>query len=240
MPALTRIIGTAVVVGGLLIGCGGDDGDDTATDDPAADLADGEVGNSDDADDGGGSDGDSDFCRSAEDLERRFSDINGADAPEPDMFNDVSAAFDDLAEEAPDEIAEDLDTVAEALRRAAELLEDVDPADPTTAEGVEEGLAAIEEDLGDVEATTARVATYLEEECGIDLDGTSGDGTGDDGTGDDGTSDDGTSDDGSGDDGSSDDGTDDGSGDDGLGDGGTDDDGGETGTQLDEELEGEG
>ena len=206
MRRLPTGLGILALTGTLLVGCGGGD------DDVADALRDGE----DPQDEPGGNalDGGSDedrFCAEAADLEERFAslDLAGDELPTSEQFEQVSTGFEDLAEDAPDEVADDMRTIAEVLTAVGEVFERIDIQDPESLEALQEESARLEDEFSDLEAAGENVETYLKEECGIDLGGDAN--AEDDGTGDDAQDDVGPGDDGQ-DDGSADDGQDDGQG----------------------------
>ena len=216
MRRLPTGLGILALTGSLLVGCGG--GDDDAADalrdgeDPQGEADGGNAleggdGDGGDGGDGGGNDDDR-FCAEAADLEERLGslELGGEALPSSEQFAQVSTGFEDLAEDAPDEVAGDMRRIADALTALGEVFERIDIQDPESLEVLEEESARLEEEFGDLEAAGENVETYLKEECGIDLggdanaepDGT-GDGTGDGGQDDGGTGDNGTGNDGTGD-----------------------------------------
>lgn len=146
MRPFSSLLGAFALSGALLAGCGDDD--------PEA------------RDDAGEA-----FCQQAEGLEERFSRL---DEPSPELFREVSEAFIGLAENAPDEISSDAATLAEALEKYAEAFDGMDMDDPESLAAFQEELEAVEEDTDDLEGASENVAAYLQEECGIDLDGDDG------------------------------------------------------------------
>lgn len=144
LPAL----GTLALVGGLLAGCG------DADDGPAA---------SDDAEVAA-------FCERAEELEERFASLDTSTEPSPELFREVSDSFVELAEDAPDEIADDMEALATALSAFADIFEQVDPGDPESLAVLEEEAERLEEESGNLEEASDNVETYFRDECGIDLD----------------------------------------------------------------------
>ncbi len=139
-------LGMLALVGGLLAGCGDDDG-------------------------GGASGGSAaSFCDQAEELETRFASLEGSTEPTPELFEEVSTAFGDLAEEAPADIRDDMETLAAALAGFAEIAGEIDPEDPESLATLEEEAARIEEESGNLEEAGDNVEAYFRDECGIDLD----------------------------------------------------------------------
>ena len=181
MRRLPTGLGILALTGTLLVGCGG--GDDDAADalrDGEAPQDEGDGGNALDGgnDDGGGDGGGNDedrFCAEAADLEDRLGSLQGGGdrLPSAEQFTEVSAGFEDLAEDAPDEVADDMRTIAGALTALGEVFERIDIQDPESLEALEEESARLEEQFGDLEAAGENVETYLKEECGIDLGGDS-------------------------------------------------------------------
>ena len=134
----------------------------------------------DDDDDGGGVAGDGDggaFCDRATVVDQQFQELEssfeGSEMPNEDVFDQAADALDDLADGAPDDIAEDLQTIADGAREIGEVFADIDLSD---TEGLAELAPRMEEIGEEVEAASGRVEAYLEEECGISID----DGAGDD------------------------------------------------------------
>ena len=185
-------LGILALTGSLLVGCGGGD-EDAATalrdgEAPADDAAEGNPLTRDDDGDRGGDAGEGDalggddggdggtgaFCAEAAGVERRFAALDDTDVPSGEEFTEVSEAFADLSDDAPDEIADDMETIATALGRLAEVFEGIDIADPESLEALEEEAARLEDELGDLEAAGENVEAYLEEECGVDLGGDAG------------------------------------------------------------------
>jgi len=100
-------------------------------------------GGDDDDSAGGGGGSDSEFCQDMQSLDERFADSEDAAGAE------MAEALDSLTElDPPDEIAQDWETVMGSLRGTA-----FDPSD--------------EDAMQDIEEASARLDTYLEEECGI-------------------------------------------------------------------------
>ena len=206
MRRLPTGLGILALTGSLLVGCGG--GDDDAADalrdgeDPQEEADGGNALDGGD-DDGGGNGGGNDedrFCAEAADLEERLGslDLGGEQLPTSEQFGQVSTGFEDLADDAPDEVAGDMRRIAEALTALGEVFERIDIQDPESLEVLEDESARLEEEFSDLEAAGENVETYLKEECGIDLGGDANDepdvtegGTGDDSTADDSTGDDG-------------------------------------------------
>ena len=133
----------------LLAGCGGGDSGSGAAATPTA------------ATEATAPSGVSDFCDQAADLDGRVdaavADL-GDDASIPDAFRELTAEL--RAIEAPAPIAADWETMAGGLERMADAIADGDITDPSTLDA----LAAAE---GDLSGASARVDTYLRDECGI-------------------------------------------------------------------------
>ena len=103
----------------------------------------------------------SDFCDQAADLDGRVDaavEDLGDDASIPDAFRELTAQL--RAIEAPAPIAADWETMAGGLERMADAIADGDITDPSTIDA----LAAAE---GDLSGASARVDTYLRDECGM-------------------------------------------------------------------------
>lgn len=98
----------------------------------------------------GGDGGDSSFCDAANEVNDTFDSI---DDPATEEY---SAAVDRLAElDPPSEIADDWAVMVQMLDGIAEI----DVNDPEAAD-----------DLAEAESAANRVGTYLDEECGIEID----------------------------------------------------------------------
>jgi hypothetical protein len=115
----------------------GDDGGEATTDESASA-----------SDTGGDLDA---FCETLEELD-------DDEAFEADL-GDIADGFDDLLEDAPEEIADDV----EELRDAFEEISDLDPDDEESAAQVAEILFE-----GDLQDASERFGEYAEEECGLD------------------------------------------------------------------------
>ena len=166
MRTITTGLGVLALTGALLVGCGGDDEAATA-------LRNGEApGEGGDADRGTvepeGDGGDEAFCAQAAGIEERVAALE-EDLSTGAQLDELSATFEDLAEDAPDEIADDMDTLVQAFAALAEVLDRVDLTDPESLQVLEEESARLEEEFGDLEAAGENVETYLRDECGIDL-----------------------------------------------------------------------
>lgn len=139
---------TTALAAGLLAGCGGDD-----------DEADG---------DGSGDDVEA-FCAEAEDVVDSFADLQGVSEPTPELFQEVSDAFGTLADDAPEEIRGDMETLVAGLSALGDVLEEVDPDDPTSLTALTEEIERLEAEGDSIEEAGANVEAYLSDECGIDL-----------------------------------------------------------------------
>ena len=178
MRTFTTRFGILVLTGSLLVACGGDD-------EAVSALRNGEAPGEDGDPDGGtlereGDRGKEDaFCAEAAGIEERMAGLQ-EDMPTGEQLDEVSATFQGLAEDAPDEVADDMDTLARALAELADVFERIDFQDPEALQVLEEESARLEEEFGDLGAAGENVETYLREECGIDIgqdDGRQDDGT---------------------------------------------------------------
>lgn len=116
---------------------------------------------------GGGGGSAESFCDDAEGLNERFEALDDMDMPDASTFAEVRDALDELTP--PDEIADDYNTVKDAISRFTEVFEDFDPENPDMA--ILEELQGLEEEMGNLEAASANVEAYLNDECGIDTSG---------------------------------------------------------------------
>ena len=151
-----RRIGTwtaaAMLGAGLLVGCGGD-GDDGA--------------------EGGGGDLDS-YCDSMKQAEEDFSG-----SMDPAKFGDMADRFGEMADQAPDEVADDWTKMEEALAGFLDAVDETglsvedleDPAkaaeiDPEVQQQLQEAIEA----MGSDEYTEAseNIEKHAEDQCGIE------------------------------------------------------------------------
>ncbi len=128
-----------------------------------------------------------DYCSSFEDTANEFQGLSGGDFSQaPDAF----AAFDDLAAQAPDEIADDwkvfndqIDAFEESLDDAGISMEELDEISrqveqQTIPEGVDpdalEDIGVAVQALRSIEFTTAltNLRNHAEDECNLTLDDT--------------------------------------------------------------------
>jgi hypothetical protein len=138
--------------------CGGSDDGDGGSDN----------GSESDTPDKG--DPDSDFCDLARKFSEDFEDTASAETPEDQkaVFEDLRSAIDQLEDEAPDEIEDDVKIVADAFRESDDLLKKYD-YDFTKVP--EEEAQAISLQSAEVTEASDRVESYFERTCGIDSDG---------------------------------------------------------------------
>jgi hypothetical protein len=152
-------------------GCGGGDdgGTDTGGDDSGSAAGTSEEGS------GGGNDtdfsgsGSGDFCDLARKYDEDFEDTGSASEPDDikKEYQELTAAIDELNDEAPDEIKADVATVREAFSTFYETLEKYD-FDFTKIP--EEEAEQLDLDSADIEAASNRVESYFEKVCKIDSD----------------------------------------------------------------------
>lgn len=116
------------------------------------------------------------FCARAGSLEDLEDVFEGEGVPEAEAFERAAAEIEALAEDAPDEVADDLDIIAGALEEVAGVVAEVDLSDPSTLTDPANPAALQEladdlEALGeDVEGAQGRVDAFLEDRCGISVD----------------------------------------------------------------------
>jgi hypothetical protein len=172
-----RTLGLLAVPVLLLAACGGDDDDagsaaDTSTAVTASESSD------DSDDDDGGTDADSAWCGLATEIEETNSDLESMDFTDPESVEATYQRFvdqlQDVRDQAPDAIREDVEQLADFSQQFFDALADVD------FNFVDVDLAAIEEMSDEMEAASNRIQQYNEDVCGIesDVDDTTDDTTG--------------------------------------------------------------
>lgn len=113
------------------------------------------------------------FCDLAIELEANdpFGDDVGFDSFNADFFDRIDDVFGRISSAAPSAIKADTETMRSGFRDFADLLDEYDYNlfDPELGTAIE-GLDTVE-----LDAASERVNTYVEDECGIDLDGGGGD-----------------------------------------------------------------
>lgn len=117
------------------------------------------------------------FCDRAALLDARFEQLDdslgGDEVPTAETFEEMSEAVGEVAEDAPDDIRDDMETVADGLARFGEVAGDPDLTEASSIDqALEEELAGLAEDI---EASTERIETYLSDECGLDAEDSEGD-----------------------------------------------------------------
>ena len=153
-----------------LAGCGDDtdSGSDADTGADAAGTSEEGSGGGDDTDFSG--DGSGDFCELARKYEEDFEDTGDASTADDvkKEYQELTAAIDELADEAPDEIQADVEVVNKAFTTFYETLEKYD----FDATKIPESEAdKLELDSDEIEAASNRVESYFEKVCDIDSDG---------------------------------------------------------------------
>ena len=173
MKRLAPLLAVSSLV--LFVACGDDDdsSDDAA---PEATTDDAETDETEDTDaaepagDGEGSDPDSEWCQLARDIEERNDALDEAQTLEREQleqaYGDFVTALDDVRDDAPDEIREDVEIAADAAQEFFDALQDVD------FNILDLDLEGIEEISSDLETAGNRIAEYNERVCGIPNDET--------------------------------------------------------------------
>ncbi len=136
--------------------CSSSDGDDASsnTDLSSADASDTADGDEEATDSDNGEEGsDNEFCQKFMELDRPEN--------EPTNQKELTEAFDDLIDSAPDEIRDDLETVRDAFSE----LEDIDEDDPS-AEAAEEFLDVLAQP--EVVEAGENLEAYTVDVCGIE------------------------------------------------------------------------
>lgn len=120
-------------------------------------------------DDGGGGDAAS-FCADAKGFDERFQNLEGeGDVPDASQMGELVDALKSV--DPPSEIEDDWNKLTEGLEEFAQILEDVDPEDPTSFLNLDpEDLEKLESFGAEFEEAGTNVETFLQEECGIDTD----------------------------------------------------------------------
>lgn len=147
----------------LLAGCGGGDDDGGGSVDTAAEGS--AKTDTDFSGKGGG-----DFCDLAKKYEEDFEDTgDAANADDIEKeFKELTAAIDNLADEAPGEIEGDVKKISDAFGEYNELLAKYDYDFSKIPEAEANGVSI---ENPDVEAASNRVESYFEKVCKIDSDG---------------------------------------------------------------------
>ena len=122
------------------------------------------------SDEGGGGDSDSEFCELARKFSEEFEDSAAASNQEDQatQFKELRAAIEQLEDEAPDEIEDDVKTVADAFRESDDLLKKYDYDFSKVPEAEAENVSI---NSAEVTAASNRVESYFEKTCKIDSDG---------------------------------------------------------------------
>ncbi len=155
----------------------GDDGD--SSDDASSEDATDDTDASDDSesDDGDGSAADSAWCDVARDIEERDEALDEAQTlgreELREAYDNFVSALDDVRDDAPDEIREDVEVAADAAQEFFDALDDVD------FNILDLDLSSLQEVTTDLEGASDRIEEYNERVCGIpaDDDDTSSDDT---------------------------------------------------------------
>lgn len=122
-----------------------------------------------------------DYCNALEDQEQALIDLaDGGDTPQTDLFGESLTIFEDLREQAPDDIVDEWDTflfawegVAEAFEQAGADPQDYDPDDSSNGLS-QEDTQAIEDsarELGSPRVVEAGdgIEAHARDVCKVDL-----------------------------------------------------------------------
>ena len=164
MQTWTKGVAVLAVALTLMTGCGGSD-DDNETDVGASAEVDGEL--DDELEDAGVSGGCADAVAA---MSSAASGMTNALAGDVGDLEDAVGALEDYADDAPDEIRDDLRLVAEAYAKFVDVIVDSDidltggeVPDQETMQAFEEASAGLDED--DLKEASTRIQSFFEEEC---------------------------------------------------------------------------
>ena len=110
------------------------------------------------------------FCNSAQNLVQSFANLGGASGDFSQAKNALSGAAsvaDQMDDNAPSDIANDMHTVRQAFDGLASGLQSASNSDAFSS--ISSSVSAAHTDL---DAAANRVATYVQAHCGVDLNGT--------------------------------------------------------------------
>jgi hypothetical protein len=160
----TRAVALIAVLALAGAACGDDDDDAGVTDGGTGATVEGEAADSGDSGDSG--DGGGDWCDLARELDADESVLDDLDFTDPesleDAFRQVVDTIENAADEAPDEIRDDVNLIADGFNDLVDELERVDfnflDVDSSVLDNPE------------LEAASDRIADYNERVCGIETD----------------------------------------------------------------------
>ncbi len=160
----------------VVSGCGGGDDEaasdtttltDTTTDETTTDDTTTDETTTDDDSDDPGSPAASEECRDLMEAGTKLGQAFGAGTTTPDR-DDVSALYEEVVDNAPEEIRGDIQVLADAWEQYADVLDDVrvEPGqtpDPEDVAKLQQALASI--DQQEVAAASQRVNAWTTENC---------------------------------------------------------------------------
>jgi hypothetical protein len=167
-----RRVGALTIAGLLSLGLAacGDDGDDDAAQDDTSD----QVGTTDDDSSSGDAPEDFDFTGECAGFAEAFANANNASSSafsgEDADLEEAAEFFDEVAEEAPEEIRGDFEVFAEAYTAFVQAMADadIDFSDPESIEAADmEEFAALGEAFSspEVQEASNNIQAYMAENC---------------------------------------------------------------------------
>ncbi len=110
---------------------------------------------------------DSGFCTEAASIQERLQ-ATVTQQSDPTRLPQIldEAATEIRAVEAPEEIAADWTALADGVERFSDAIAGIDFADPNALSTLEQQLTPLQQEL---DTASTNVATYLRDECGIDV-----------------------------------------------------------------------
>jgi hypothetical protein len=162
-----------ILVLGLVVACGGGDGDDSNGESGTPSSGDGSSSSSSDggsSSSGGGGGSDSDFC-SPDDFDAIYGSLDFTDFSDLEsQFSQLGDALEEWADRAPGEIEDDVEVMVDALRGLIELFEEYDYDFLAIGLGASEDPRFLALESDEFTAASERVSEF----CGYDFEVPSG------------------------------------------------------------------